>query len=248
MDVELDFELSTGDDSARKGDPTPVRVVASDVQASQDAADFQSWSSWWTGSLQGPVQILPQTKKRHRATITIQAGEDPYNQNTFTTQASGVNAPITAGANGSPGKIVTITGFRVNGISSTLGGTVNLTDINAIENFSYPIQTPAGAVPFDTGLVTLPTPVSSTTGQALLLALPALGAGSTGVTLTVYGAVASANPPMVTLGNSRESIQNNGGADYQAGITIISEAENAVWLIGDGVNDLLVSVEDERFK
>lgn len=62
------------------------------------------------------------------------------------------------------------------------------------------------------------------------------------------GLVAGATAGYVLLGNRKEDVQNGGGARYYNGQKIDYEAQPAVWMIGDGTNDLSVSVEDERYK
>lgn len=135
MELEVDIDLKTGSDDEHRGDPIPVRVFGTVSTEEDSPADFQSWATYSTGSLIGPVQLLPQSPKRHRAVIRIDAG---------------------------------------------------------------------------------------------------LAAGNTA--------------GFIILGNSKEQIQNGGGGKYRVFNTVISEAQNAVWLTGDGTNDILVTVVDERYR
>lgn len=70
-------------------------------------------------------------------------------------------------------------------------------------------------------------------------------------TISVGPGLAAANVTgwiMVGTQGETNNPSARSGAIYHAGQSIVIEASSAVWLIGDGTNDLTVTVTDERYK
>lgn len=105
------------------------------------------------------------------------------------TSANLVNAQGTATLAGAANKFTYITGFQctASGATAGLAVTVTVTGITTPLNFTFTY--PAGiAVPANPLIVNFPQPIpSSAQNTAIVVTLPASGAGGTNATVSAYG-------------------------------------------------------------
>lgn len=231
-------------------EPIPVHLVkdSTDDVVKSDAGDFGAGDTQVTGPGIAPTQILAQNPKRIRCIVLVRpaasAGNSVVQAGTFTTPpaASGITS-VTIPATGS----YTFTA------SSSYGATGDVGDNTQLFNFTQgKIIAP---LPSASGPNTAPIPVTVTTsanaGDVIVVKNIAAGAAGSIYNASISAVQQASTAGAVYIGSQRQ--MNSGAAQYSGmklvnGDSITLQLKGEVWLAGDGINSLSVSVWDERYQ
>lgn len=143
------------------------------------------------GSVNGPSVISVQYPRTWRyVEITMGMATQAPISNDVDASAVGANALITSTLPAAPGLTTYLTGFEVTGAGATAASVVVVTVTGVLGGTKrYDVVVPAGATTSITPLIiefTRPIPASAP-NTAIIVTLPAFGAGNTNVALTAHG-------------------------------------------------------------
>jgi len=229
--------------------PLPVQV-GHDVNVQGQAADYGGWATYTTPAGADVARpVLPFDGNRHKATLIVSAVAAAAAGSTVAngSAASPVTANETIATTGAlPAGTYTVTA------STILTGTPTFADVNNValklngtQIAVVPVQ---GASEQESSLA--PITVIVPAGGVLSAATIGVGSGAAG-----YNVVLAATPSNTAAGGALVYVGSEAqckasppvGGVIPSGASVIIENNQQLWMIGDGVNSLRVTVLQERW-